>query len=100
MSPHFASPQNATGAASIPTRDQIPAADTWDLTVLYPGTEDWAAGFAALQKSYEGIAQALATPLLSALEGAMMAGAAGPRPMHRPRLCRKCGSPWCRPRVR
>ncbi len=57
MSPHFASPQNATGAASIPTRDQIPAADTWDLTVLYPGTEDWAAGFAALQKSYEGIAQ-------------------------------------------
>jgi hypothetical protein len=36
--------------------------------------------------SYEGIAQALAIPLLSALEGAMMAGAAGPRPMHRPRL--------------
>jgi oligoendopeptidase F len=57
MSLHFASPQNATGAASIPTRDQIPAADTWDLTVLYPGTEDWAAGFAALQQSYEGIAQ-------------------------------------------
>jgi oligoendopeptidase F len=57
MSLHFASPQNATGAASIPTRDQIPAADTWDLTVLYPGTEDWAAGFAALQQSYEGITQ-------------------------------------------
>ena len=57
MSPHFASPQNATGAASIPTRDQIPAADTWDLTVLYPGAENWAVGFAALQKSYEGIAQ-------------------------------------------
>lgn len=57
MSPHFASPQNATGAASIPTRDQIPAADTWDLTVLYPSTEDWAAGLSALQKSYEGIAQ-------------------------------------------
>ena len=57
MSPHFASPKNATGAASIPTRDQIPAADTWDLTVLYPSGADWAAGFIALQKSYEGIAQ-------------------------------------------
>jgi hypothetical protein len=78
-----------------------------DYTPLSPAAERIVDAAEALIKhqgfngfSYEGIAQALAMPLLSALEGAMMAGAAGPRPMHRPRLCRKCDSPWCRPRVR
>jgi oligoendopeptidase F len=35
-----------------PTRSEIPTADTWDLTVLYPTPEDWTADFARLQAQF------------------------------------------------
>jgi oligoendopeptidase F len=40
------------GSSRIPTRSEIPTADTWDLTVLYPNPEDWAADFARLQVQF------------------------------------------------
>lgn len=39
-----------------PVRDEIPAEDTWDLSVLYPTSEQWSAEFAAVQATYAGIA--------------------------------------------
>ena len=49
--------KDETGAAAIATRDQIPVADTWDLTVLFPSDAAWQEAFAALQRDYEGIVQ-------------------------------------------
>src|ERR1700730_10197623 len=37
----------------IPTRDEIPASDTWDLTRLFPNEEAYRATFAELQGSYQ-----------------------------------------------
>jgi oligoendopeptidase F len=41
----------------IPTREQIPASDTWDLTLLYATPGKWHEDFHALQTGYERIAQ-------------------------------------------
>lgn len=57
MSVHFEKDELPGGAAAIPTRDQIPAADTWDLSVLYATPERWSETFAELQRSYVGIAK-------------------------------------------
>ncbi len=39
----------------IPARNEVPAADTWDLSVLYPNDEAWQAGFAELQTEWPAI---------------------------------------------
>jgi len=39
----------------VPTRDEIPETDRWDLTHLYPDDSAWEAEFAALQARYPGI---------------------------------------------
>jgi oligoendopeptidase F len=44
-------------ASRIPTRSEVPPADTWDLTVLYPAPEDWVADFTRLQEQYGGYAE-------------------------------------------
>ena len=44
------------GGGRIPTRDEVPVADTWDLTVLYPSNEAWQAEFADLQSRWPAIA--------------------------------------------
>ncbi|HHK41159.1 MAG TPA: oligoendopeptidase F, partial [Planctomycetaceae bacterium] len=31
----------ATGSKTIPTRDQVAVADTWDLSSLYPSDDAW-----------------------------------------------------------
>ncbi len=41
----------------IPTRDQIPSTDTWDLTQLYVTTEKWTEDLAQLQSEYPKIAE-------------------------------------------
>ena len=45
------------GAGAIPTRDQVPAGDTWALTQLYATPADWQAAFAKVQRDYAGVAQ-------------------------------------------
>ena len=40
------------GAASVPARIEVPAPDTWDLSVLYPDSAAWSAAFATLQEEY------------------------------------------------
>ncbi len=57
MSPHFDKDEAAGGGAATPTRDQIPTADTWDLTMLFPTPETWADGLADLQRSYVDLAK-------------------------------------------
>jgi oligoendopeptidase F len=58
----------------VPTREEIPEADRWDLTHLYPDDAAWEAEFAALQARYPGIkdfrGKLAASPasLLAALE--------------------------------
>lgn len=49
--------QNKPAAKQIPLRAEVPLEDTWDLTILYPTPESWAAGLAKLQESFPGIAQ-------------------------------------------
>lgn len=49
--------ENESAAKQIPTRDQIPLADTWDLTILYPTPEKWAEDFQSLQSAYSEIAK-------------------------------------------
>ena len=41
----------------IPTRNEIPAQDTWDLALLYSNDEAWQADFAELQSQWHGIEQ-------------------------------------------
>jgi len=59
---------------SLPTRDQIAVADTWDLTPLYATAEAWQADFTKLQEDYPKIADfkgrigASAQSLLEVLE--------------------------------
>ena len=45
-----------TGGGRIPSRDEVPVADTWDLTVLYPTDADWQADFAELQSQWPAVA--------------------------------------------
>ena len=56
MSFHFDKDEPASGAAAIPTRDQIAPADTWDLTILYPTPEAWDDGLTELQRGYPEVA--------------------------------------------
>ena len=44
------------GGGRIPTRDEVPVADTWDLTVLYPNDAAWQADFTELQARWPAIA--------------------------------------------
>jgi len=44
------------GGGRIPTRDEVPTADTWDLTVLYPSDADWQADFTEMQSRWPAIA--------------------------------------------
>ena len=44
------------GGGRIPTRDEVPVADTWDLTVLYPSDAAWQADFAELQLQWPAVA--------------------------------------------
>jgi oligoendopeptidase F len=44
--------EESAGAARIPGRADIAAADTWDLAVLYPTPDDWAADFARLLEQF------------------------------------------------
>ena len=37
---------------AIPTRSEVPVADTWDLSPLYPSDETWEADFDVLQKEF------------------------------------------------
>ena len=45
------------GAGTTPTRDQVPAGDTWDLSQLYATPADWQAGFEKVQRDYAVAAQ-------------------------------------------
>ena len=42
-------------AGRIPTRNEIPVQDTWDLALLYPDDQAWEADFAALQAQWPAI---------------------------------------------
>ena len=44
------------GGGRIPTRGEVPVADTWDLTKLYPSDEAWQAAFADLQAQWPAVA--------------------------------------------
>lgn len=57
ITPAFQKNDAGSGAAPVPTRDQIPAADTWDLSLLYATPEKWGEDFQSLQSSYGGIVQ-------------------------------------------
>jgi len=45
------------GAARIPERSEVAAADTWDLTALYPAQAEWEADFARLQEQFPRYAE-------------------------------------------
>ena len=51
-SPRLRKDEESGGASRTPLRSEIATADTWDLTLLYPTPEDWAADFARLQEQY------------------------------------------------
>lgn len=53
----FFEKEAGSGATSTPARDQIPVADTWDLTLLYATPEKWGDDFQALQSGYGSLAQ-------------------------------------------
>jgi oligoendopeptidase F len=63
-----------TTARQIPTRSEIPEADTWDLTHLFKSEEEYRSSFAALRDSYpeilefKGFLGESAETLLSCLE--------------------------------
>ena len=52
---HFLDKDDA-GPGATPARSDIPLADTWDLTLLYPTPADWQAAFEKLQRDYPQIA--------------------------------------------
>ena len=54
---YFEKDDDASGSAAIPTRDQVPLADTWDLALLYPTPADWQAAFEKLQSDYLKVAE-------------------------------------------
>jgi len=47
--------KDEAGSGAIPTRAEVPLADTWDLTLLYPTPADWQTAFEKLQQDYPGI---------------------------------------------
>ena len=49
--------KDEAGSGATPTRDQVPAGDTWDLSLLYPAPADWQAGFEKVQRDYAAVAQ-------------------------------------------
>ncbi len=53
----YSKDEAAGSAASTPTRDQVSASDTWDLTVLFLTPEAWAAAFGNLQRSYQDLSR-------------------------------------------
>ena len=66
--------ENAPAARTVPLRADMPAADTWDLTPLYPDAAAWQADFEAVRADfprltqYKGKLGGAAADLLSALE--------------------------------
>jgi len=56
-SARFPKDDESAGAAHIPVRSEISAADTWDLALLYPTPADWAADFARLQEQFPRCAE-------------------------------------------
>ncbi len=52
--------------AMTPTRDQISANDTWDLSPLYPNAEAWQPSFEALQAAYPALSKFAGTLAQSA----------------------------------
>ena len=66
--------QNTPGARTVPLRADVPAADTWDLTALYPDVPAWQADFEAVKAGYPRVADfkgrlgRSAQDLLAALE--------------------------------
>jgi oligoendopeptidase F len=45
------------GAGAVPTRDQVPVGDTWDLSLLYATPTDWQAAFEKVQRDYPAAAK-------------------------------------------
>ena len=45
------------GIGAVPTRDQVPVADTWDLTQLYATPTDWQAAFEIVHRDFPNAAQ-------------------------------------------
>ncbi len=43
---------NTQTRKAIPTREQVPQSDTWDLSLLYPSPEAWTEAFTSTQESY------------------------------------------------
>ena len=66
--------ENAPAARTIPLRADVPAADTWDLTALYPTVAAWQADFDAVRAGFprltefKGTLGRSASDLLGALE--------------------------------
>ena len=66
--------ENTAAARTVPTRAEMPAADTWDLTALYPDVAAWQADLEALRDEYprllacKGRLGRSAADLLAALE--------------------------------
>jgi oligoendopeptidase F len=56
-SPFFLKDDEPAGPSRIPTRSEIAAADTWDLGLLYPTPDDWAADFARLLEQFARYAE-------------------------------------------
>ena len=48
---------DGAGAGKVPTRDQIPAEDTWNLALLYPNDEAWQGDFAEVQSQWPAISR-------------------------------------------
>lgn len=44
--------ESETVPGAIPSRDQVPLKDTWDLTLLFATPDDWTAAFGELQELY------------------------------------------------
>ena len=66
--------ENAAAARTVPTRAEMPAADTWDLTALYPDVAAWQADLEAVRAGFPRLADfkgrlgRSAADLLAALE--------------------------------
>src|ERR1700748_497761 len=45
------------GASPIPTGDEVPTGDPWDLSLLYASPAEWSAALAHLQETFAGITQ-------------------------------------------
>jgi len=56
-SPVFYKDEPGPGANQVPTRDQVPLADTWDLTILYGTPEKWTEDFKSLVAGYTAVTQ-------------------------------------------